>query len=163
MCACRVVEHYTGICVALREIGTAVPFPQDIRVAKLTAKGLLINPLSMQASPSGHIDQPGALLPFPPHCCTLELLAPAELDRIADAQHRAEEKGILDMLSGLGISLPACPAALYSANARDQVNIRIRSGDTKDLPPTASKPDAVYNPRILYSHIVGVEQPPSEL
>jgi hypothetical protein len=137
-----------------------VPFPQDIHVAKLTHKGLLINPLSQQPVLMGHFDQPGALLPFPLRCCTLELLAPAELDRIAEAQLRAEEKGILDMLSALGLSLLASPAALYSANGHDQVNIRIRSGDTKDLPPTASKPDAVYNPRILYSNIVGVEPPP---
>jgi hypothetical protein len=81
----------------------------------------------------------------------LEPLASAELDRIAQAQQNAEEKGILDMLLALGIDPIASRASRACANGHDQVNIRIAFGDTQDLPPTASKPDAVYNPEALYS------------
>jgi len=56
---------------------------------------------------------------------------------------------IVDMLLALGISLAASQAALFCANGHDQVNICICMGDTKDLPPTASKPDADYNPTLI--------------
>ena len=148
----RVVEHFTGICEALREIAPPeVPFPQDIYMAKLTPKGVIIHPLSKHQIPMGHLDQQTLLLPFPLQCCALVLLAPAELDRIALAQHRAEQRGILDMLSALAMDPTASPAVRFCANGHAQVNTRIRSGDTKDLPATASKPDAVYNPYCLYS------------
>ena len=100
----------------------------------------------------GHLDTTiRPLLPFPVLSCSLEPMAPERLDQMAEAQHKAEEGAILGMLSQLGVDRAACPALKLMYNAHAQVNIRLRSGDTRDLPPTASEPEAVYNPQALYA------------
>jgi hypothetical protein len=147
----RVLDHFCNISRSLRGTGKGAPFP-DVQLAKLGHKGRLVDPLSKMVLNFGHLDTKAPpLLPFPLLSCSLELKPPQELDAMAEAQHRLEEGAILDMLAALGVDRDACPVLKMMYNAHAQVNIRLRSGSTKDLPPTASEPEAVYNPAALYA------------
>lgn len=113
---------------------------------------MLVNPLNKHFLRYGHFEtQAMSLLPFPDQCCDLAPRDPAALDRMAEIQHEKERRSILGMLSALGIDPAHCPAITRLLNGYIQVNSRLLTGNTADLPPTASKPDAVYNPAALYA------------
>jgi hypothetical protein len=147
----RLLSHLIGICRSIRDASPASAAP-PIKLADVGATGLLLNSLNKQSLKHGHFESPMTpLLPFPDKCCDLVLQDPATLDSTSAAQHEKERQSILDMLASLGVDPAASPAFRMFTNGHIQVIRRILSGDTADLPPTASKTDAVYNPAALYA------------
>ena len=133
----------------LKDMGAAAPFP-TAQLAKLSITGMLIDPLSKNSLKYGHFEAASPpLLPFPRICASLELTT--GLDRLSADRLQADWEDVARMCEAVGVDPAASPALRFARNGQQQVAARLRSGDTRDLPPTASMPDAQYNPSALYA------------
>jgi len=143
------VEQLGKICAVLKDMGALAAYPQ-IQLAKLSIKGLLIDPLSRQNHKFGHFEAvTPPLLPFPQLCASLEV--GTDLAGLSERQLQGDWEEVTEMCRAVGVDPERSPALRCARNGQRNVAARLRAGDTRDLPPTASMPDARYNPGALYA------------
>ena len=133
-----------------------VVIPKPVKLIPLDKngymKGIDLTPLTR-----GHFDQSAmkGILPFDVEMSEYRLQSPEDMQAAIDRQLDKETRQIAVMLEAVKIRPEESPAVQCMLNARRRVGW-IHQNDshikmlTKDLPPTASMPDAVFSPGEIY-------------
>ncbi len=130
-----------------------------IRVLVLSDEGKITG---MDGTPisKGHVDDDytsdvEGILPFPSQCLAVTPLPLAELKRNKESRSSLDSDLIKDMLSKVGLSASEPSTMVFWRNAQANVNGYFAGDSFKKrwtcfFPPTASMPDAVYSPEVIY-------------
>lgn len=153
-------ERVLALASAFKALGEAarVDFPQDCKLAALDESGRMLG-LDGRPSTLGHYEfslagKPVPLIPFPEACCSLQPLPIADLAALVTARVGAEEALINDLSAALPPGIQ--PKAVQRMLQGRAYTLALLNGDshlsnrTLCLPPTASLPEAVYDPEVVF-------------
>ena len=160
----KYLERVYALALAFKPLGdeARIDFPANCKLATLDDSGRMLG-LDGRPSPLGHLEFSLAgkavpLIPFPDTCRQLQPLPPDQLSTLVSVRICHEETLIEEMLAMCFPSGSSGEPKALQAMRLGRSNMLVRMMDdshlfqrTYVLPPTASLPDAVYDPEAVFA------------